>query len=82
MGQHNHKSIKMKNFLILFILLSTFGFSQELDWDKSNSFDVIFKIDNVYTSDGVNWEVTISGQAGPYGMGYGTITFKNFATDL
>jgi hypothetical protein len=72
----------MKNFLILFILLSTFGFSQELDWDKSKSFDVIFNIDNVYTSDGVNWEVTISGQAGPYGMGYGTITFKNFATDL
>lgn len=72
----------MKNFLILIILLPTFGFSQELDWDKSKSFDVIFNIDNVYTSDGVNWEVTISGQAGPYGMGYGTITFKNFATDL
>jgi hypothetical protein len=73
--------LTMKNFLFLFLLISSVGFSQELEWDKSKSFNVVFDIDNVYTSDGVNWEVTISGQAGPYGMGYGTITFKNFATD-
>ena len=72
----------MKKFIFLFLSISALGFSQELEWDTSKSFDVIFNIDNVYTSDGVNWEVTVSGQAGPYGMGYGTITFKNFATDL
>jgi len=60
---------------------STLFYSQNLQWDSSKSFNVAFDIENVYTSDGVSWELSVSGQAGPYGMGYGTITFTNFATD-
>ena len=72
----------MKKLLFLIsILFCSFSFSQDLNWDKSKAFEVTFDIDNVYTSDGVNWEMSISGQAGPYGMGLGTITFKNFSSD-
>lgn len=76
------KSTKMKKLTLLLLLCTSIGFSQDIKWDKTKSFDVTFDIDNVYTSDGINWEVTISGQAGPYGMGYGTITFKDFGSDL
>jgi hypothetical protein len=68
------QKIKMKNILFLTTLLFyTFSYSQDLNWDKSKGFEVTFNIDNVYTSDGINWEMSVSGQAGPYGMGYGTI---------
>lgn len=71
----------MKKITILLLFIGSFSFSQDLVWDKEKSFDVEFEIDNVYSSDGINWEITVSGQAGPYGMGYGSITFKNLATD-
>ena len=70
-----------KIFYLALMLASTLVYSQNLQWDSSKSFDVAFDIENVYTSDGVSWELSVSGQAGPYGMGYGTITFTNFATD-
>ncbi len=55
----------MKKILFLFLFVTALGFSQELEWDKSKSFDVVFDIDNVYTSEEENWEkLTISGQAG------------------
>ena len=69
----------MKKLTILLLFIGSFSFSQDLVWDKEKSFDVEFEIDNVYSSDGINWEITVSGQAGPYGMGYGSITFKNLA---
>ena len=72
------------SYILLFltaILFYTFSNSQDLNWDKSKGFEVTFDIDNVYTSDGINWEMSISGQAGPYGMGFGTITFKNFSSN-
>lgn len=73
---------KMKKiFCLALMLVSTFSYSQNLQWDSSKSFDVTFEIENVYSSDGVSWELSVSGEAGPYGMGYGTITFSNFATD-
>ena len=41
----------MKKILFLFLFVTALGFSQELEWDKSKSFDVVFDIDNVYNSD-------------------------------
>ena len=70
-----------KLFFLSAVLFYTFSYSQDLNWDKSKGFEVTFDIENVYTSDGVNWEMSISGKAGPYGMGFGTITFKNFSSD-
>ncbi|MDA9761144.1 hypothetical protein N9C10_00650 [Flavobacteriaceae bacterium] len=70
-----------KLFLITAVLFSTLSLAQDLEWDSSKSFDVVFDIDSASTADGEDWQIAISGQAGPYGMAYGSITFSNFSTD-
>ena len=70
-----------KLFLITVVLFSTLSLAQDLEWDSSKSFDVVFDIDSASTADGEDWQMAISGQAGPYGMAYGSITFSNFSTD-
>ena len=50
----------MKKITILLLFIGSFSFSQDLVWDKEKSFDVEFAIDNVYSSDGINWEITVS----------------------
>jgi len=70
-----------KLFLITAVLFSTLSLAQDLEWDSSKSFDVVFDIDSTSTADGEDWQMAISGQAGPYGMAYGSITFSNFSTD-
>lgn len=72
----------MKNFLFITIFsLSVACFAQDIQWDKSKSFDVVFDIDSATTDDGVNWQMSIAGQAGPYGMAYGSITLTDFSSD-
>jgi len=44
-----------KLFFLSAVLFYTFSYSQDLNWDKSKGFEVTFDIENVYTSDGVNW---------------------------
>ena len=70
-----------KLFLITAVLFSTLSLAQDLEWDSSKSFDVVFDIDSASTADGEDWQMAISGQAGPYGMAYGSLTFSNFSTD-
>ena len=70
-----------KLFLITAVFFSTLSLAQDLEWDSSKSFDVVFDIDSASTADGEDWQMAISGQAGPYGMAYGSITFSNFSTD-
>ena len=70
-----------KLFLITAVLFSTLSLAQDLEWDSSKSFDVVFDIDSASTVDGEDWQMAISGQAGHYGMAYGSITFSNFSTD-
>ena len=70
-----------KLFLITAVFFSTLSLAQDLEWDSSKSFDVVFDIDSASTADGEDWQLAISGQAGPYGMAYGSITFSNFSTD-
>jgi len=72
----------MKKILfLLFFVVSSACFSQQLKWDNSKTFDVVFDIVSMSSDDGENWEATIAGQAGPYGMAYGSITLTNFGTD-
>jgi hypothetical protein len=72
----------MKKLLtIAFSLFFLLSYSQELEWDTSKSFDVVFDIDSASSTDGTDWVMAISGQAGPYGMAYGSITFSNFSSD-
>ena len=70
-----------KFFLFVFVITFTSSFSQDLQWDTEQSFDVVFDIDSASSSDGEAWEMAISGQAGPYGMAYGSIKFSNFSSD-
>jgi hypothetical protein len=70
-----------KLYLITAVLFSTLSLAQDLEWDSSKSFDVVFDIDSASSADGEDWQMAISGQAGPYGMAYGSITFSNFLTD-
>ena len=70
-----------KLFLITAVLFSTLSLAHDLEWDSSKSFDVVFDIDSASTVDGEDWQMAISGQAGPYGMAYGSIIFSNFSTD-
>jgi hypothetical protein len=70
-----------KLYLITAVLFSTLSLAQDLEWDSSKSFDVVFDIDSASSADGEDWQMAISGQAGPYGMAYGSITFSNFSTD-
>ena len=72
----------MKKLLLAIILsLSTISYAQDIKWDNSKSFDVVFDIDSATTNDGVNWQMAIAGQAGPYGMAYGSITLTDFSSD-
>ena len=72
----------MKKILLFTLLLVTFiGYSQDLEWDTSKSFEVVFDIDSATTDDGVNWQMSIAGQAGPYGMAYGSISLTDFSSD-
>ena len=60
----------MKAFLkcsMLIFFLPTMAFGAELKLDPKSFFDSRFTIDSTYTSDGQNYEVSASGEAGPYG---------------
>ena len=70
-----------KIFFLAVLLVSAIAHSQDLEWDSTKSFDVVFDIESASSDDGINWEMTVSGKAGPYGMAYGSITLANFATD-
>ena len=72
----------MKKILLFTLLvMSAINYAQDIKWDKSKSFDVIFNIDSATSRDGINWEMAIAGQAGPYGMAYGSITLTDFSTN-
>ena len=40
-----------KLFLITAVLFSTLSLAQDLEWDSSKSFDVVFDIDSASTAD-------------------------------
>ena len=58
----------MKKFVAtLWLLIWTpFVFAQDLNYGE-NGFVVEFEIDAAHTTDGVNYQISASGEAGPYG---------------
>ena len=75
-GIINHKLFKMKKIFYLLIFVTSFGFCQDIDWGET--FDANFTVDSAMTLDGVNWQVSATGEAGPYGMVYLSYTFTNY----
>ena len=66
-----------KIIYLLAILCTTLGFSQDIEWDPNTTFDAVFDIDAVHTKDGINYELSASGDAGPYGKAYLSYMFTN-----
>lgn len=58
----------MKKFFATLLLLmwTPFVFAQDLNYGE-NEFVAEFEIDAAHTSDGVNYQISASGEAGPYG---------------
>jgi len=70
----------MKNLIKagLIICLSPFCISAaELALDSESFFDATFTIDSTYTGDGKTYEVSASGEAGPYGRVYLSYEFTD-----
>ena len=72
------KYLKMKKLFYLLFLVSSLGFSQDIEWDPKTTFDAVFDIDAVHTKDGINYELSASGDAGPYGKAYLSYVFTNY----
>ena len=65
-----------KFFAVLAVIaVSPLSLGQDLKLGESFVGD--FTIDSVSTTDGVNYHLTASGEAGPYGRGYGNWLFTN-----
>ena len=67
----------MKKIVYLLFLVTSFAFSQDIKWDPATTFEAVFDIDAVHTKDGVNDELSASGDAGPYGKAYLSYVFTN-----
>ena len=67
----------MKKIVYLLFLITSLAYSQDIKWDPATTFDAVFDIDAVHTKDGVNYELSASGDAGPYGKAYLSYVFTN-----
>ena len=67
----------MKKIFYLLFLISSLAYSQDIEWDPTTTFDAVFNIDSVHTKDGINYELSASGDAGPYGKAYLSYVFTN-----
>jgi hypothetical protein len=70
----------MINFLRVCLVFSLFPLTvsaAELALDPNSFFDANFTIDSTYTSDGKTYQVSASGEAGPYGRVYLSYEFTD-----
>ena len=70
----------MINFLRVCLVFSLFPLTVsavELALDPNSFFDANFTIDSTYTSDGKTYQVSASGEAGPYGRVYLSYEFTD-----
>ena len=49
-------------------------FAQDITWGET--FNADFVIDSAMTTDGKNWQIAASGDAGPYGKAYLSYSFR------
>ncbi|MAI79565.1 MAG: hypothetical protein CL917_11530 [Deltaproteobacteria bacterium] len=61
--------------LLMFLVPLSAG-AQEIKFGE-NAFEADFTIDSTFTTDGKTFEVSASGQAGPYGMAYASYVFTD-----
>jgi|TARA_B110001452_G_scaffold266352_1_gene272989 hypothetical protein len=68
----------MKKVFYLLFFVTSVCLSQDIEWDPKTTFDAVFDIDAVHTKDGINYELSASGDAGPYGKAYLSYVFTNY----
>ena len=68
----------MKKLFYLLFFATTLSFAQDIEWDSNTTFEAIFDIDAVHTRDGISYELSASGDAGPYGKAYISYVFTNY----
>ena len=61
---------------LLFLLTATHAGAQDIKFGKG-AFDANFEIDSTFTVDGKTFEVSASGEAGPYGRVYLSYVFTD-----
>ena len=68
----------MKKFFATLLLLmwTPFVFAQDLNYGE-NEFVAEFEIDAAHTTDGVNYQISASGEAGPYGRVWWSYEFTD-----
>jgi hypothetical protein len=66
----------MKNIFFLFVMSCGLTFAQDITWGET--FNADFVIDSAMTTDGKNWQIAASGDAGPYGKAYLSYSFTNY----
>jgi hypothetical protein len=66
----------MKKLFLLLVLTTGVTFAQDISWGET--FNADFEIDSAMTTDGKNWQIAASGEAGPYGKAYLSYTFTNY----
>ena len=62
--------------VVLAVLAAPAAMSQDISFGE-DSFTASFSIDSSYTADGMNYEVSASGEAGPYGRVYLSYLFTD-----
>ena len=67
----------MKKIVYALFLFASISFAQDLKCDSSALINADFTIDAVHTKDGVNYELSATGEAGPYGRVYLSYVFTN-----
>ena len=66
----------MKKLFYLALLCCGLSYSQDISW--GDTFNANFEIDSAMTTDGLNWQIAASGDAGPYGKAYLSYSFTNY----
>ena len=69
--------MKFRKFLAALVMLAVSPLALGQDLKLGESFVGDFIVDSVSTTDGVNYHLTASGEAGPYGRVYGNWLFTN-----
>ncbi len=59
------------------LLFASCSFADTILPDLENHFQANFKIDSMHTTDGTNYQVSVSGEAGQYGRAYLSYVFTD-----
>ena len=77
--QTNQMELWMKKIILVVAALffASLSFADSIQPNLKNHFKANFKIDSIHTTDGKNYQVSVSGEAGQYGRAYLSYVFTD-----